>query len=126
MRVLLNKQESAALGKNWAAAGTTYRVRKQEHRVFEVRRGALRGLVGKRRGTLVKHRDFPRGLRAFPRGPADELAAYRASEEDERLYKIHSIPQAEVVPVAKEVSKVNVQMKVQISKAKELLSGLLR
>jgi hypothetical protein len=109
MRVLLNKQEAAALKKTWATAGTTYRVCKQDHKVFEVRRSALRGLVGKRKGTLVKRTDFPRGLRAFPRWVREKkLAPYYNSEENilESSYYANA-PVAEEVPVANVVKEGN-------------------
>ena len=100
MLVLLNKQESTALKKKWTTAGKTYRVRKQDHRVFEVRRGALRGLVGKRKGTLVKRHDFPRGLRAFPRGGepmTNELAPHDWRDDRVAAHKeVMKIPLAKV------------------------------
>jgi hypothetical protein len=106
MRVLLNKQEAAALKKTWATAGTTYRVCKQDHKVFEVRRSALRGLVGKRKGTLVKRSDFPRGLRAFP----SELAVHGLEPWKVKQYETkYKYPEAEKVkiPVAKVVNEGN-------------------
>jgi hypothetical protein len=109
MRVLLNKQEAAALKKTWATAGTTYRVCKQDHKVFEVRRSALRGLVGKRKGTLVKRSDFPRGLRAFPREAEKRMVPYHDSDDNLRRSYNYSLPVAQKVkiPVAKVLNEGN-------------------
>ena len=44
----------------------TYRIKAQDHQIFNVSKSALEKVAGKRKGILVKRAAFPSGIRAYP------------------------------------------------------------
>lgn len=109
MQTLLTEREARRFNKSFSRKRPVFMVRRQPHQLFNVRKADFLRIFGGRVGVLVRRKDFPRGVRAFPETLIGDLK--------NALKNKHSVAPILVVILNRTVRKT----KEEMLKTKEML-----